>query len=251
MDNLAPEALLQKAAVVLVRPQIPENVGAAARALKNMGLGRLVVVRPKVWSLERMLTLAVRTGREAILSEVALFTDLGEALEPYEWVVGATARWGRFRRPAGPPRSVLSEAAGLLPRNNVALVFGPEDNGLTTDELKLCHRLVYIPAAPKASSLNLAQAVMILAYELRQAALLDGQTVAEPRLAPAADIQGMYGHINEALDAIDPEEHYARHVWLEALRRLFNRARLQPHEVRLIRGVCRKIVWTMERRRVE
>ena len=233
--------------MVLVRPSLPDNIGAAARVVRNMGLGRLIVIRPKVWNLEKMLSLAVRLGREVILSEMELATTLEEGLQGFGFVVGTSSRLGRFRQPSGPPRQVMTEAAGLLAQNPLALVFGPEKDGLTNDEVMLCQRLVQIPAAPKAASLNLAQAVMIVAYELRLA-LLDAcreERAASPRLAPSGEIEGMYRHLDKTMTLIDPQGHLNRRVWLEAFRRLLDRTHLKPHEVKLIRGMCRKITYTV------
>jgi len=247
VSNRADE-LLNGAAVVLVKPRLPENIGATARVVSNMGLGRLILVRPERWDLERMLALAVRLGRPIILDEVRLTTSLAEAVSGFQFVVGASARLGRFRRPTGWPREVMEEAAGLLPANRVALVFGPEKDGLTNEELGLCHRLVQIPTSPRASSLNLAQAVAVLAYELRMAALMgQARPASAPDLASSLEIQGLLGHLRATMDLVDPGEHLNRRVWLDAFRRFFARARLLPHEVRLFRGVLRKIAYAVGR----
>jgi len=248
VSNRADE-FLAGAAVVLVKPRLPENIGAVARVVSNMGLGQLILVRPERWDLERMLALAVRLGRPIILDEVRLTTSLAEAVSDFQFVIGASARLGRFRRPTGWPREVMEEAAGLLPANRVALVFGPEKDGLTNEELGLCHRLVQIPTSPRASSLNLAQAVAVLAYELRTAVLMAAQarTAPAPDLASSLEIQGLLGHLRATMDLVDPGEHLNRRVWLDAFRRFFARARLLPHEVRLFRGVLRKIAWAVGR----
>ncbi len=239
---------LSRAWVVLVRPQIPANIGAAARAIKNMGLGGLIVVRPKRWHLGKMCAMAVRTGRDIILEELKLATTLAEAVREFHLVVGTTARTGKFRKPHGPPRTVMAEAAGVIGRGRVALVFGPEDKGLTAEEVRLCDRLVLIPVDEAARSINLAQAVMILAYELRLAALaahLD-EPVEGPKLATSAEVQGMYRHLEETLVKLDPHRHHNLAVWMEGFRRLLGRTQLAPHEVQLIRGFCRKVAWAVE-----
>lgn len=241
---------LTRTAIVLVRPQIPANIGAAARVVRNMGLGRLIVVRPKRWNLDKMCSLAVRTGREIILEEMGLVTTLAEAVADCELVISTTARTGKLRKPSGSPRKILSQAVEVLPENRIALVFGPEDKGLTNDELAMCDRQVFIPVNDAASSINLAQAVMILAYELRLAAMEAGLNPAPgPKLATSAEVQGMYDHLQQTLSGLDSVEHHNLTVWMEAFRRIYGRARLQPHEVRLIRGFCRKVAWAVDQGR--
>lgn len=236
---------LQRSAVVLVRPQIPDNIGAAARAVRNMGLGGLIVVRPKRWNLDRMCSLAVRTGSDLILNDLVVAADLESAVKDFGLVIGTSARTGKFRKPAGPPRRIMAGAAELIDRGRVALVFGPEDKGLTTDDLNYCDRLVRIPVSPRASSVNLAQSVMIMAYELRLAvAELDAPARRPgPKLADSAELQGMYDHLQATLEEIDPTRHHNIRVWMDAFRSIFGRSDLAPHEVRLIRGLCRKISW--------
>lgn len=230
--------------MVLVRPQSPENIGSVARVMANMGLGRLILVRPRSWDPGRMRALATRLGSAKVTDELELSPDLAQALTGFQTVVGTTARQGRLRRPSGGPRKIMARAVELLEANRLALVFGPEKDGLTNPELELCQHLVRIPTVVRASSLNLAQAVMILAYELRLAALeRSTRPEAGPRLASWEEQEGMYGHLEEALDEIDPDRRYDRRIWMHSARRILGKARLEPHEVRLIRGFCRKIRW--------
>ncbi|MBW1712333.1 MAG: RNA methyltransferase [Deltaproteobacteria bacterium] len=242
------DRLMARAAAVLVRPQIPENIGAVARVAANMGLGRLIVVRPVRWNLDKMCMLATRIGRPLILDRMELAADLEGALAGFNLVIGTTSRLGRFRRPTGGPRTALKEAARLLTSNQVALVFGPEKDGLTSPELALCQRLVHIPASQEAAPLKLAQAVMIMAYELRMALLEQDRSPDEPRprLAPWDDLRGMYSHLEEAFDKIDPDQHYNRRIWMNTLRGLLDRTNLREHEVKFLRGVCRKICWAVD-----
>jgi len=238
--------ITSRAAVVLVRPQSPDNIGSVARVMANMGLGRLILVRPRSWDPGRMGALATRLGRNKITEELEHCPDLGQALAGFQVVVGTTARLGRLRRPSGGPREIMGQAMELLESNRLALVFGPEKDGLTNPELELCQLLVRIPTAPGAASLNLAQAVMVLAYELRLAALeRAGRSDTARRLASWEEQEGMYGHLEETLDRIDPDRHYDRRIWLHAARRLLGRTGLEPHEVRLIRGFCRKVCWAV------
>ncbi len=249
MNPTDAERPLKQAAVILVRPQSPENIGAAARVVANMGLGGLVLVRPQRWNPGRMCALATRLGRDLILDQMELYADLKPALAGFNLVVGTTARAGKFRRPQGYPRAILGRAAPYLETNRLALVFGPEKDGLTNEELKLCHSHLVIPAAREASSLNLAQAVMVAAYELRLAVLeMDREGRGQrPTLADTAQREGMYDHLGQALEAIDPDAHYHKRIWMAGLRRMFGRLDLMDHEVSLIRGICRKICWAAGR----
>lgn len=237
-----PDRLMARAAVVLVRPQIPENIGSVARVMANLGLGRLILVRPRSWKLDRMWALATRLGREIIIDRVELVPDLEPALAGFQLVIGSSARGGRFRGAPRLPREVLEPASAKLAETEIALVFGPEKDGLTNEELKLCHQVVRIPTSREAGSLNLAQAVMVLGYELRTAVLnLEPNSGGGPKWADTASREGMFRHLEETLDLIDPQAHFNRRVWINAFRRLFGRTNLRPHEVRLIRGACRKI----------
>ena len=249
MNRADADRLMQQAFIVLVRPQSPDNMGAAARAAANMGLGGLILVRPREWNPGRMCALATRLGSGMILDRTEIFPDLEPALEGFNLVIGTTARSGKFRKSLGGPRKILGQAAPLLRANRLALVFGAEKDGLTNEELALCHSHLTIPTAAAATSLNLAQAVMVAAHELRQAVLdLDRDQREEgPVLADAAQREGMFGHINQVLEAVDHEAHYNRRIWLGSLRRMFGRLDLMPHEVQLIRGICRKICWAVGR----
>lgn len=242
----SPDDLLSRAAVVLVRPQTPENIGAAARAMANMGLKRLIVVSPEKWEAKPMEALAVRIGRPILDAAEVVDGTLAEAVAGFDFLIAASARLGKFRRASGPPEKIMAEAAPLLAGNRIALIFGPEKDGLGSDETELCHRLVRVPTAAGTGSLNLAQAVVILVYELRKAVLALGPDKSEPvKLAKSVELEGMYAHLEEAMNLVDPTEHLVRHVWLGSFRRLFSRAKLRPFEVQLIRGFCRKIIWAV------
>ncbi|MDQ1335335.1 MAG: tRNA (cytidine/uridine-2-O-)-methyltransferase TrmJ [Thermodesulfobacteriota bacterium] len=234
------KANLDHIAVVLVHPQIPENIGAAARAMSNMGLRRLVLIAPKNCDLSRMLKTA--TGNSVdLVEQMEVFDDLKEALAPYHHIAGTTARTGALRPTLSQPRDLAHDLVTLSRNNLVAILFGPEDRGLANDHLRYCHTIVTIPTA-SFSSLNLAQAVMIVCYEIFLAARQD-PVEAEPRLANSFELEGMYDHLREVLTKIgflDPQnpEH-----WLLNIRRFLSRLPLRAREVRIIRGVCRQIDW--------
>lgn len=229
---------------VLVGTQHPGNIGAAARAMKTMGLARLVLVAP-----ERALdedAFRRSAGAEDVLGDAPVFATLAEAVADCRLVLGCTARSRRVSLeellPEAAGQRAVAQAAGPA---EVALVFGRERTGLTNEELQLCHAAVHIPSDPAFSSLNLAAAVQVLAYEVRMAQLaLAGEPVQAPAAAgfrehPAshAQLEGLFGQLGETLDDIDFHKGRAPESAMRKLRRLFLRTGLTEQEVRLLRGI--------------
>lgn len=226
---------------VLVGTQHPGNIGAAARAMKTMGLSKLVLVAPE----QPLDDVAFRrsAGAEDVLGDAPVFATLAEAVADCRLVLGCTARSRRVQL-----EELLPEAAGqrAVARAGepaeVAFVFGRERTGLTNDELQLCHVAVHIPSDPEFSSLNLAAAVQVLAYEVRMAQL-EGQAApaVEPGYgeAPAshAQLEGLFGQLGDTLDQIDFHKGRAPESAMRKLRRLFMKADLSEQEVRLLRGI--------------
>lgn len=222
--------------VVLVRPARAANVAAACRALKNMGLGSLVLVDPPEITPEAR---ALAYGAWDVLDGARRARDVGEAVAACTLVVATS---GKADPSALAPRELVARAPSLAAGGRTAIVFGPEANGLRRDELDLCPWRVHIPAAAEHSSLNLAQAVLLLAYEIRLAAT---EVRAAPVLspAPAGEVEEALGALGEALVAIgylNPENPAAI---LAELRRLLARAQPTPREVALLRGLARQIGW--------
>jgi tRNA/rRNA methyltransferase len=231
---------LDRVGVVLVRPKLSENIGTAARAAGNMGLGRLILVDPYRYEIETALSAATRAGQR-LVEEARVVAALAEALADFHYVVGTTARPGSHRGPFLTPRTLAQNLAGLGPDDRIALVFGPERTGLTTAELRRCQAVVTIPtAAPAARSLNLAQAVLILGYELL---LTEAGPPSAPRIqrASIAEVEAVYEHMQRAFTAVGflPEENTEH--WLMSFKRLFNRTGLTHSECNLWRGLCRQI----------
>jgi tRNA/rRNA methyltransferase len=231
---------LGNVAVVLNRPRYPENIGAAARAVRNMGIGQLVVVAPEKCDLDRVLTLATHAAMD-VVEQMLYFEDLADALAPYNYVVGTTARLGGQRLTISSPAQMAQQLIPISQENQVAIVFGPEDRGLTNEEIRLCHHLVTIPTA-QFSSLNLAQAVMVLCYELFKAGLPPAKNLT-PRLATRLELDGMYDQIKDILVRINYIQPEHPDYWMNKLRRFFNRMELRAGEVSIIRGICRQINW--------
>ncbi|MEE8397956.1 MAG: RNA methyltransferase [Desulfobacterales bacterium] len=231
---------LDNISIVLNKPRHPENIGAAARAICNMGIGRLVVVDPQNYDPHRASRMATHAASH-VIEGMEIFDDLETALGSYRYIAGTTARLGGQRQAVTSPRTF---AEGLIPiarENPVAIVFGPEDRGLANEDIRYCHVLINIPT-DDFSSLNLAQAVMIVCHEIFSASL-EGPSTFAPRLATRDELEKMYAQLSEILvriSFINPEnpDH-----WINGLRRFLNRLPLRTREVNIIRGVCRQINW--------
>ena len=226
--------------VVLVGTQHPGNIGAAARALKTMGLTRLVLVAPENYPAEEAFRRAA--GADDLLAEAVVVDTLAEAVADCRFVLGCTARSRRVALDEWVPREAAGKAVEAAGQGEVALVFGRERTGLTNEELQLCHASVHIPANPEYSSLNLAAAVQVLAYELRLALLTLAAPVPQamhPDEAPAnhAQMEGFFGQLAETLMDVDFHKGRAPDSAMRKLRRLFLRANLNEQEVRLLRGI--------------
>ncbi|TWI05005.1 tRNA (cytidine32/uridine32-2'-O)-methyltransferase [Luteimonas cucumeris] len=225
--------------IVLVGTQHPGNIGSAARAIKTMGLRRLVLVAPE--RFPHADAVAMAAGADDVLVEAPIFETLAEAVADCRLVLGCTARDRRVALEQLLPREAAARswdaAAGDA---EVALVFGRERTGLSNEELQLCHAAVHIPADPGYSSLNLAAAVQVLSYELRLAQLERTAADASPEarvLAPHAELEGLFAQLAQALDEIDFHKGRAPESAMRKLRRLYLRANLDAKEVRLLRGI--------------
>ena len=226
--------------IVLVEPQHPGNIGAAARAMKAMGLSDLVLVAPQ--NFPHADATARAAGADDVLQATRCVASLHEAVADCQLVIGASARLRRLAWENLNPKSAASQASSL--NGKTAFVFGRERSGLRNDELDLCQRHLLIPANPDYASLNLAAAVQVVCYELRMAVLEQegspdtSANVGEPtQAARVEDIEGFYQHLNEVLIAggfLDPEQ---PKLLMRRFRRLFNRAQLETTEVNILRGV--------------
>lgn len=237
-------SFLDRVTLVLHRPRFPENIGAAARAACNMGLSRIAVVAPENYDHSRVLKMATHAA-SPLIDKMETHRDLAAALGPFHYVVGTTARTGGQRKESKTPREMAEELVPICSRNRVAILFGPEDRGLTNAELRFCQSLVTIPTAA-FSSLNLAQAVMIVCYELR---LAGGFSIDRfvPRLASRRELDAMYEHLLETLSKIHFVNPENPDQAMRNVRRLFSRVGLQARDVKVIRGICRQIDWYVQR----
>lgn len=223
--------------IVLVNTSHPGNIGAVARAMKNMGLERLYLVAPQVFPSAEATARA--SGADDVLAGAVVCGTLEEAIADCALVVGASARPRAIDCPRLSPRElagrVVVDGEGLP----AAVVFGREHSGLTNAELDRCHYQLHIPTNPGFPSLNLATAVQVVAYELFVAAGSDGPGGASPGqpLATAEDMERFYAHLEQVLveiDFLDPRR--PRHL-MRRLRRLYNRIRPDRNELNILRGI--------------
>ena len=231
----------QNISIVLKGPRYPENIGAAARAMMNMGMTSLLVVSPENPDPEKMFKMATHKAA-GIVREISFHDHLKDALAPFSYVAGATARLGGERKETLPPWGLASRLAPISHKNRIALLFGPEDTGLSNEDIRLCHALVNIPTQD-FSSLNLAQAVMVICYEISVAARKKNMDHSSPRLASVHELEGMYEHLEDSLSRIDFINAQNPDHWMNNLRRFFQRLPLRAKEARIIRGICRQINW--------
>lgn len=229
--------------IVLVGTQHPGNIGSAARAMKTMGLQRLVLVAPE--KVPDGDSFALAAGAGDVLAGATICAELHQALIGCTLVLGCTARSRRVALPETGPREAATNMVNTSGSAQVALVFGRERTGLTNEELQLCHGAVHIPANPEYSSLNLAAAVQVMAYEIRMARLAGDAATNTPQAPVQAaavqasheQLEGLYAQLAETLDAIDFHKGRAPHSAMRKLRLIFNRAGMDEREVRLVRGI--------------
>lgn len=243
MSNSSPLTAKARARIgrirfVLVETSLSGNIGAVARAMKNMGLSRMELVRPR--QLPDAEALARASGADDLLANAGVHEHLADAIAGCRLVVGSSARlrsleWPQLE-PEGCARTLIREAEA----GDVALLLGRERSGLTNDELSACHYLVHIPTNPEFSSLNIAAAAQVFAYSLfralPEAVSMDGGDARED-LASADEMEGFYGHLMQTLVKIgyaDPKQSARLQM---RLRRLFNRARPDRTELNILRGM--------------
>jgi len=227
--------------IVLVGTQHPGNIGSAARAMKTMGLSRLVLVAPE--RVPDAESYALAAGADDVLAAAVTHETLAEAVADCRLVLGCTARGRRIQLEELEPRAAgMRAVAAAGTGGEIAVVFGRERTGLSNDEYELCHVAVHIPANPEYSSLNLAMAVQVVSYEIRLATLAAGVAAApgeDEQREPAshAEMESFFAQLAETLDAIDFHKGRAPESAMRKLRRLFQRAQPDAREVRILRGV--------------
>ncbi len=226
--------------IILDRTKHPGNIGSVARAMHNMGLSQLRLVSPQSKPNEESVRLAC--GGRSVLESARIYRTLGSALRGIHFAVGTTGKSGGYRSQTCSPRSLAARIFAHAQSQKVAILFGPEDTGLVDEDLLPCQRLMRIPTDPAAHSINLAQAVMIVSYELFIASL-EREPARVPRLASIEQIESMYAQLEQALLQIGfLSSQNARHMMF-ALRRLLGRSGLEAADVGMLRGIARQIDW--------
>jgi len=224
--------------VVLHRPQDLVNIASVIRVMKNFALRDLRLVAPAEYDAFRVEGIAHKTGD--VLKRVVVFDALDQALADCHHVVGFTARQRSAKRNAQRPREAAGEVLAVSEATLVALVFGPEDRGLTNDELDRCHRIVTIPTSADYASLNLAQAVAVMAYELFLARgtppLKPPRRAAEP--ATQEQLERLFADAHQALEAIDFFKTRNPEPIMRTVREVLHRTPLDAREVELARAMC-------------
>ncbi len=235
--------------IVLVGTTHPGNIGAVARAMKNMGLEDLVLVEPRYFPHPEATARA--SGADDLLDRAVVVSTLAEAIEDCIFVAGASARSRSIRWPCLSARRAASRAIEESGRGNVALVFGPEKSGLSNEDLDHCQALLSIPTNPEFSSLNLAMAVQVVAYEIRSQQADAEPPVYESDTPPASS--GALEHFFAELEALlldvgflDPDN--PRHL-MRRLRRLFVRAEPDQNEINILNGILTSIARNRTRER--
>lgn len=245
--------MLENIRIILVETSHAGNIGSVARAMLNMGLNDLWLVNPQCSIDDHALNLACHA--KSVVENANITATLTEALEGVNYIVATSARVRRFNLPL---HDIKSTAETMIAQSRAgyktAIIFGRERTGLYNDELLMCHAHAYIPTNPEYNSLNLAQAVQVVSYELRQAMLaIDEGTQAIPEqnhyhaLASASECEHFYRHIAESMVAVgflNPEN--PGHV-VEKVRRLFQRSQLESQEINILRGFLSAVAQKLEK----
>ena len=210
-----------------------------------MGITNLIVVEPLNYDKTKILRMATHATADAV-DRIKIFDNLKEALSPFSYIVGTTARMGKHRQNFFTPSDIAEKIISLSPNNRIALLFGPEDRGLTNEDLQFCHSFVNIPTAD-FSSINLAQAVMVICHEIFSAQKQTHDAFM-PKLANRHELDGMYDQLTEILTRISFLNPQNPDYWMNNIRSFFSRLQLRAKEVKIIRGICRQINWYGEKR---
>jgi tRNA/rRNA methyltransferase len=237
-------AALGNIRVVLVEPQHSGNIGAVARAMKNMALSRLTLVNP----VDHLATEARMMAMHAldILQQAQVVDALSQAVGDVGYVVGTTRRLGKSRQAQQTSRSIAPLLLELAASNPIALVFGREDSGLSNDELARCHELISIPAHPTFGSLNLAQAVLLVCYEL-YVSTATKPLVPLPMLATTAQVERLYTRMQAVLRRVGFLHGSNPDRMMGYFRRFFARHGLKSRDVNVFLGMFRQIEWYLNR----
>lgn len=233
--------LLPHITIVLKNPKYAGNIGSVARCAKNMGIERVVVVGERGHAEAPMRQMATHSAGD-VVDDIRYCDTIEHALAGFRFVVGTSARKGRsrIRQSVVDPRRMAADLIDISRNNDVAILFGPEDRGLTNHDLIYCDMVVTIPTADTMRSINLSHAVMIICYELFMASCESVQSFT-PRRASRGELEKMYAHLEGLLLKINfinaPHPAHA----MVGVRRFFSRVRLTAKDVKIVRGICRQV----------
>ncbi|HWP01554.1 MAG TPA: RNA methyltransferase [Methylococcus sp.] len=228
--------MLPEVRIVLVETTHPGNIGAVARAMKNMCLRELVLVAPKDFPSEQATARAA--GADDLLARARVVDTLQQAIGDCQLVIGASARLRTISWPELDPRAAAERIANLGNATKTAILFGREHSGLTNEELEQCHYLLHIPANPEFSSLNLAAAVQVVAYEIFLATRDAPPVRRAAALANAKQMESFFDHLQQTLYAIGfLHARRSSPSIMRRLRRIFQRAQIEQKEIHLLRGI--------------
>jgi tRNA/rRNA methyltransferase len=242
-------------AIILVEPQLPENIGMVARAMLNCGLGDLRLVRPReIWPNDKAV--AAASGADRVLDDARLYASTADAIADLWHVYATTARPRYMTKRVATPRQAAAELRALATEGvEVGILFGPEAAGLRNNDIALAEAVVTVPLNPAFSSLNLGMAVLLVGYEWFAAGASETPPSAlvmprETRPATQAELLGLYQHLESELDACGfLRNRQSRPSMVRNLRNLFGRAGLTEQEVRTLRGIIACLVESRHARR--
>ena len=237
MKNSTLKTIAANLRIVMVETTHPGNIGAAARAMKNMGQQNLYLVRPKIFPSAEVTARAA--GADDILARAVVCDSLQEALQDCVLVVATTARTRTIPWPVTFPRESAAEIINATASGQVAVVFGRESSGLNNQELELCNMAMQIPTNPDFSSLNVASAIQIICYEILQSTMTDNPHEMKKEKSPLASAEKMrlfYAHLEQCMTDIGYYDPAVPRSLMRRMKRLFNRARLDREEMNILRG---------------
>ena len=228
--------MLERTRIVMVNTSHPGNIGAAARAMKTMGMENLYLVQPQQFPHPKAVEMA--SGASDILENAKVVLSLDEAIQDCTLVIGTSARMRTVPWPLLTPPEMAKKVQLEAPASETAILFGREQSGLTNEELQRCHLHVHIPANPAYSSLNIAAAVQVITYALRMASLEDAKGEEwDYRLATADEMERYFQHLEEVMIQIEFLKMNAPRKLMMRLRRLFLRTRPDVMEMNILRGM--------------
>ncbi|MBN2689774.1 MAG: RNA methyltransferase [Gammaproteobacteria bacterium] len=239
----------QNIRIILVEPTHPGNIGATARAMKNMDLSELHLVNPKLFP--HVEATARAAGADKILKNAHLHNELDEAIADCSLIIGTSARLRSLSLPLLTARESAEKIHTKHQQDKIAIIFGRESSGLNNEELYKCNYHIHIPTAEEFSSLNLAQAVQIVVYELRMASLQYSTNIKQEytneKPATAAEMEHFYQHLQKVLAEIEFLKPSHTKKMLLRLRRLFNKANLEQVELNILEGILSQVEYKLRK----